>query len=321
MRYASALLALWEALGCGGKDPAHVDAAIDAAVVPWWHPAPGEAKNWDIQLHAPFDVTSARTMYELELWDLVPVQTMLDYGDGDPVTVPAGGLAGKLAELHGRTPSTIVICHVDTGAIELDRPDARKFAGYQANPPDDPTPPNAGSVIGWSASRPAERFLDISDAHRALFAALIWKRLDLAVQIGCDGVAADRNDMITSHSGFAITPFEQGSWFREVASQAHGRLLSVGLLDANEISGQVDDLAADLDWGTPHRCGEYNDCDTERAFINLNKAVLAIDYATDIDGMAQSSTTTCPRQQQALVVDGIIKDAAETSMIRTQCTP
>ena len=95
---------------------------------------PGVARNWDVQSTAPFDLTAPRAMYDLDLWALVPATTMLDYGDGDPVTVPAGVLAGKIAELHARTPRTVVICHVDTGAIRLSDPDARKFPGYEASP-------------------------------------------------------------------------------------------------------------------------------------------------------------------------------------------
>src|SRR5882724_5160561 len=104
-------------IGCGGgghgQPPVDaVDAAPDAYVAPWWQPRVGEAKNWDIQLAATVDVSAARTMYDLDLWSLVPAPTTLDYGDGDPVAVPAGAMAGTIAALHARTPPAIVICHV-----------------------------------------------------------------------------------------------------------------------------------------------------------------------------------------------------------------
>jgi Glycoside-hydrolase family GH114 len=308
--------------GSGGPDAAPaIDAEPDATPPPpWWQPKPGEARTWDIQLAAPIDTGTLRAAYELELWDLVPAATQLDYGDGDPVDVPAGSLAGTIAALHGTTPPTIVICHVDTGAVELGRPDARKFPGYQASPPDRPTAPAPGSVIGWSTDHADERFLDIREANRDQFAAIIWKRLDLAAQIGCDAVATDHNDMATSDPGFAVGVLEQGTWFREVATQAHARTLSAGMKDANELPGQVDDLAPDFDFLTVQRCGEYQDCDTARPFINLHKAVLAIDYQLDANG-GVDPLIACPRQQNAMISDGLVKDVALTSAFRVQCMP
>src|SRR3954463_10476443 len=93
---------------------------------PWWQPAPGEAADWDIQLAAtPFDISAARAMYTLDLWDAVPAATTLDYGDGAPLAVPAGKHPGAIAELHARTPPAIVVCQIGTGAIRLTDPDAK----------------------------------------------------------------------------------------------------------------------------------------------------------------------------------------------------
>jgi hypothetical protein len=309
---------------CGGNpaapDAAH-DAAIDAAPPPWWHPRPGQVRDWDLQLGPPFDVSAPRAMYDLDLWALVPAATTLDYGDGAPVTVPAGALAGKVAELHARTPAAIVICHVDTGAWEPGRPDAAKFPGHEASPPDRPTPPKPGSVIGWSTDRPGERVLDLRTASRGVFAPIIWKRLDLAKQIGCDGVLPDRNDMASSNPGFAVTVADQNSWYHEVATQAHQRLLSVGMKDAYELPSQADDLAPLYDWMVPQRCAEYQDCDQTRPFLNLGKAVLAIDYQLDGMGGGIDPTIGCSRQTTAGILDGLIKDAALTSAYRVACAP
>src|SRR5262245_50972397 len=105
---------------CGGPTQPAGDAAVDMTPAPpWWQRKVCEAKDWDIQLAAPIDVSAPRAMYDLDLWALVPAQTSIDYGDSDPVTVPAGALAGTLAQLHARTPRPIVICHVETGLLEL----------------------------------------------------------------------------------------------------------------------------------------------------------------------------------------------------------
>jgi len=254
----------------------------------------------------------------------VPAQTTIDYGDGDPVTVPAGALAGTLAQLHARTPRPIVICHVETGLLELTRPDARKFPGYNANAaaiPDDPMAPAAGSVIGWSVGSKSLRLLDIREASRPRWIAIMFKRFDLAKQIGCDGVEPSHNDVAQYPSGFAATALESYSWYAEVAKQGHARMLSTGMKNGNALAGQADMMADKFDWLMIERCGEYDDCASSRPFLNLMKAVFAIDYDRDIDGAAQGSTTVCLHQQTGNVSDGIFKDVALTRNVRTQCVP
>jgi hypothetical protein len=325
MRGASiALAVLGLGAGCdNGKMHLHPEAGTrpDSPTVKWWRPMPGTATNWDVQLAAPFDVSADRTMYDLDLWAVTPATT-IDYGDGDPVTVPAGPLAGEIAMLKARSPAPVIICHVLTGAVRLTDPDARKFPGFEASPPNRPDAPAANSVIGWST--PAgddERFLDIREGSRAQFASLIWKRLDLAKQIGCDGVEADRNDMIMLDPGWTISVTEQPSWFVEVAMQAHQRELSVGLKNGNTLPGQVDELASAFDWMMIERCGEFEDCDSARPMLNLQRAVFAIDYQNDIDGNPRTDAVSCARQIAAMINDGLVKDDALSSAYRHPCVP
>src|ERR1700759_4663614 len=96
--------------GCGGgghSNPgtdAGGESGIDAMLPPpWWQPKVGEAKNWDIQLSGAIDVSTPRLMYDLDLWSLVPSQMTLDYGDGQPVTVPKGALPETITQLHALT--------------------------------------------------------------------------------------------------------------------------------------------------------------------------------------------------------------------------
>jgi len=302
--------------------------ATDADPGPqWWQPKVGEAKNWDIQLNAPIDVSAPRVMYDLDLWALVPSPATLDYGDGDPVIVPAGKLAGTIAQLHARTPSTIVICHVDTGILDLTLPDARKFPGYNANPTmiPDQTAPAAGSVIGWHVGLSMRRWLDIREASRTRLVPIIFKRFDLAKQIGCDGVEPDFNlaAEFSSFTGFAPTAFDSYSWYAEIAKQGHDRMLSTGMKNGHSLLGQPDMEADKFDWLMVERCAEDSslNCDNARPFINLQKAVLAIDYDHDFDNMPQSPDLMCGREKQAMIADGIVKDAELTSKVRTQCVP
>jgi hypothetical protein len=332
-------------VGCGGDGggsvptvDAAVDAAIDAAGPPWWQPKVGDAKNWDIQLTtqvAQIDVSAPRVMYDLDLWALVPAPTMIDYGDGDPVAVPAGALAGTLAELHARTPKPVVICHVETGALELGRPDARKFAGYEPDPtkiPDNPATapvgtvkgaPAPGSVIGWSAETPDLRLLDIREASRSRWTSIMFKRFDLAKQIGCDGVEPSHNNVVNYPSGFspAVGILDSYSWYGEVAAQGHARMLSTGMKDGDGVPNQIDMMADKFDWLMVERCGELEYCDASRPFIDLDKAVLAIDYNVNDTGGAQTSGVVCQNQALAMIADGIFKDVALTKNVRTQCVP
>ena len=306
-----------------GKKHLHPEAGRDAPPPPWWQPELGTAKDWDIQLEPPYDVSATRTMYDVELWDFVPAPTMIDYGDGDPVTVPAGSQAGKIADLRGR--GVKVICHLDTGAIHLTDPDARKFPGFSATLPDRPTVP--ASSIGWSvtADDPDERYLDIRTSTRGAWTSKMWKRLDLAKQIGCDGVDADRNDSISGedppYSGFKIEVSDQFSWYTEVAKQLHMRELSAGMRGGNFVPGLVDEVANDFDFMVVERCGEFGDCDTTRAFVDKRRVVFAIDYELDLDGLPNTPTTVCNRQQAAQISEGLIKDFPPTSAKRTQCQP
>src|SRR3954468_315288 len=226
--------------GCGSSPGTRPDArGADEPVM--WQPKPGDAPNWDIQLAPPFDVSATRTMYDLDLWELVPVQTTLDYGDGAPVTVPPGKLAGAIAQLHARTPPAIVICSVETGPMDLQRPDAKKFPGFKEDHkqiPDDPMAPSPGpvtgdpepgSVIGWSVGEGTLRYLDTRQASRAKLIPILFKRFDLAQQIGCDGVDPAHNDSVSydvpdeTPNGFVIPPEDKLSWYAEVATQGHAR--------------------------------------------------------------------------------------------------
>jgi hypothetical protein len=321
MRFASTIVVF--SLGLGGCDNGKMhlhppDSSRDAYVAPWWTPEAGEAKNWDIQVSPPYDVTANRAMYILDLW-AVATATTISYDDGSSVTVPAGPLAGKVAELQGRGAK--VICRVGTGAIRLTDPDAAKFPGATGTPPDSPTPPAAGSVIGWSTGRdPMERYLDIRAASRSLWEANMWKRFDLAKQLGCDGILHDWSDVISGQSGFTVEVSDQQSFGNALAKQDHDRELSAGMHNGTT-NPLVDPFAAQFDFLFLERCGEYGDCGLSRPFLNLRKAVFAVDYTTDDQGDSQSTSLVCTQQQSGMIDDGIVKDAILSSAVRTQCVP
>lgn len=282
----------------------------------WWMPAPGQHADWDWQITEPYDVTAARSMYDLDLFDLATEGSYLEAPDGSQIMIDAGPLAGVIDELHARTPAAIVICYLDSGAYEHYRPDAALFPGHHpdlADIPDGPTAPEAGSVIGWNTGWDGERWLDIRVGSREAFAPIVWARLDLAVRLGCDGVEPDQNNPLDNDPGFAITLDDQISWYQEVAEAAHARGLSVGMKNGHDQPGAVTALVDAFDWALPEECAEYGECDALAPFVSAGKAVFAVDYMGSVD-----EATACATQA-ALGLDGLVKDEPPSGAYRVGC--
>lgn len=308
---------------CKGE-PFRPDAQIDGPPVdafqpPWFYPEPGTVKNWDIQVAAPYDFSQMRAMMIVDLWDVVPMATTITYDDASTVNVPAGSEATAIATLKGA--GTTVICQVGIGAIDLGDPDAMKFPGYEAAPPDRPTPVASGSAIGWSTPAGAsERFVDFRNATAA---AVLKKRIAFAKQIGCDGILAYRNDAALfsdpsfTHGFATISAAEQTQWIVDVAKAAHDIEISAGGRGAHSAPwvGDVDD---DYDWLLAERCTEIPDCDLARPFIEAGRAVFGLDYDIDEEGSPTVKSTICSRWVDAMV-DGVIKQAALTGGFRDAC--
>lgn len=291
---------------------------------PYWSPTPGSAPTWDIQLAPPYDLGAVRDLWVIPLWAAVPAPTSLDYGDGAPVAVPKGALASTILTLHATRPTPRIVCEFGTTSVDLTEPDAAKFPGFEANPPDFPTAPKAGSVIGWSTTlRPHRRWLDVrTPATADAIAKILAARYKLAKDIGCDGVLPDDNDWYQlrnpDNSGqpgdaTGFPPNGMGStievaWVQRQAAAAHAQLLSVGLRDLTSEPGAV---VADFDWYLLERCGEADMCDTwAREFLQVHKAVFGVEYTTDSSG-AQQNPNVC-KKDTATGIDGILKDAALT---------
>ena len=329
MRFAPFVaLGAWALVACKGE-PHRPDAPdqplLDAYNPPWFHPKPGEVTSWDIQLQAPYTLTAeSRQMMIVELFDVVPAATMLDYGDGAPVTVPAGTQPTAIAELKAR--GTTVICHVGTGAIKLTDPDATKFPGYEASPPNRPDPVATGSVIGWSTSETDAnvRFLDIRAGSLALFEKYIMKRIELAKQIGCDGIAAHHNDAVQYQAdlgtGFPmIQAEEQRDWIVKLAQKAHDPTvqIAIGGRGGYSMTG-FDALIDDYDFMIAERCTEIPDCDAAKVMISYDRAVFALDYTVKQNGTPYNKALVCQEWMRG-PVDGIIKTVALDGSFRETC--
>jgi hypothetical protein len=299
-------------------------------VVPeFWQPKPGDTPNFDVQLAGTLDVSTPRDMYTLDLWD-VATATTLDYGGGMTVNVPAGPLAGRVAEL--RAAGTIVVCHVEAGAIQLDDPDAARYPGHEATPPDRPTAPAANSVIGWSIlNDPNTRYLNLDPAARAMWRPLLFKRFELADQLGCDAVAVSWVDQIDA--GFPSVNQQVVDTFQEIADELHRLKLSAGM-HVKTPAGWVHTGGFDsvYDFAIVERCAEFDQCDAVRALEQADRAVFGIDFDSDgttdrdndqlIDGIEFAdgcNRATLPTDWVHKQADSAFRATAGYRMVITEC--
>jgi hypothetical protein len=147
-------------------------------------------------------------------------------------------------------------------------------------------------VQGW----PGENWLDTrSQAVRDI----MQKRMDLAVQKGCDGVEPDNVDGYTNNPGFPLTPATQLDYNGLLADAAHSRGLAVAL--KNDLD-QVADLVGKFDFALNEQCFQYSECDSLQPFIAAGKAVFEVEY-----GAASLATSVCPKANAANF-DTLIKD-------------
>lgn len=155
-----------------------------------------------------------------------------------------------------------VICYFSAGSYEKYRSDISSFPASVL-----------GNVMdGW----PDERWLDIRQIE--VLRGIMGKRMDVAVQKGCDGVDPDNMDGYTNATGFPLVAQDQLNYNKMIAQEAHNRNLSVGL--KNDIS-QVKALAPYFDWAFNEQCFQYNECGAYSAFTGLNKAVFGVEYELD----------------------------------------
>jgi hypothetical protein len=138
-------------------------------------------------------------------------------------------------------------------------------------------------LLGWTD----ERWLDVSNP--AVF-DMIERRLDLAVERGCDGVEPDNVDGYRNRSGFPISPSEQLQFNRFIADQAHMRSLSVGL--KNDVD-QLEELEPWFDWALNEECHEYEECGTYTPFRRAGKAIFHTEYVSDFSRAEAMATEVC----------------------------
>ena len=184
-------------------------------------------------------------------------------------------------DLFETTPSAIqflhehdkkVICYFNAGAWEAFRPDADKFPQEIIGNP----------YVGW----PGEKWLDIS--RYEVFSHILLKRMDLAVEKGCDGVDPDNINGYMQPTGFDITPQHQLTFNTWLSDQAHQRGLAIGMKNNGE---QILELADHFDFAIIEDCAFHNECEPYQVFIKKQKAVYQIEYTDRIANLRTACDT------------------------------
>ncbi|WP_261793913.1 endo alpha-1,4 polygalactosaminidase [Pseudomonas oryzihabitans] len=161
-----------------------------------------------------------------------------------------------IANLKGNGKT--VICYFSAGTWEDWRPDAALY----------PKAALGKALDAW----PGERWLDI---RRADVRALLAKRLDLAVQKGCQGVDPDNVDGFSNPNGLKLTKAQQLDFLNWLADEAHRRSLLVGLKNAVDL---VPSLYGKFDFALNESCYDYAECNAYSYFRTQKKPVMIIDY-------------------------------------------
>ncbi|WP_233585510.1 endo alpha-1,4 polygalactosaminidase [Corallococcus sp. CA054B] len=196
---------------------------------------PAPGTTWQIQFSGAMDMDVNAEAIDLDLFDTP--QSVID-------------------ALKARNRK--VICYFSAGSYEDWRPDSGEF------------PPKAlgAALDGW----PGEQWLDVRSPE---LIELMKRRMDLAVQKGCDAVDLDNMDGFTNNTGFPLEANDQLHYNQTLAAEAHQRGLSIGL--KNDLL-QVQDLVEHFDFQINEQCHVYNECHMLLPFIEAGKAVFNIEY-------------------------------------------
>lgn len=230
--------------GCGGSDRCDDGEVRDGErCVPYrpGDPEPSEAipittgATWQWQLTGQHDLTWDVDVYDLDLFRIDEQDVATVHGDG-----------------------RLLLCYFSAGSYEPWRPDADAF----------PEEVIGKGLDGW----PDERWVDHTDPR---VRAIMTDRMDLAVQLGCDGIEPDNVTAYQENNGFGLSATEQLDYNRFLADEAHARGLGIAL--KNDVE-QVKTLVDWFDYAVNEECYAYDECQRNRPFVDADKAVLNAEY-------------------------------------------
>ncbi|HVJ16985.1 MAG TPA: endo alpha-1,4 polygalactosaminidase [Polyangiaceae bacterium] len=199
---------------------------------------PAPGTSWQWQLTGTIDTSVEVQMFDIDLFD-APQATIDELRDA------------------GRT----VICYFSAGSSEDWRPDFSAFEEADKGAPLD----------DW----PGELWIDVRSIN---VRELMTARLDLAVEKHCDGVEPDNVDGYANDNGLGLTEQDQLDYLHFLASEAHGRGLSIGLKNSLDL---IDALVGEFDWALDEECFLYDECALLAPFIEQDKAVFHVEYGDE----------------------------------------
>ncbi len=203
--------------------------------------------SWQIQYSGDINTNLNVDIYNLDLFDT------------DPAII---------SNLHTR--NIFVMCYFSAGSFEDWRPDSKDFPAIILGK----------DYEGW----PGEKWLDIRNIE--LLAPIMFTRLDLAAQKGCDGVDPDNVNGFANDTGFPLTYEDQIKFNIWLTEAAHTRGLSIGLKNDSE---QMADLLPYFDWQLQEECFQYDECELLLPFIEAGKPVFNIEYTLPTDDFCSQS--------------------------------
>ena len=257
---------------------------LDPTVAPvaegdWFRPTVELTWQWQIQPNTSGEINLD---YDVDVYDV----DLFDVPDAD-------------VSVLKRTDRRVV-CYFSAGSYEEFRDDADEFFPEELGEPLD----------GF----PDERWLDIRSTN---VQRIMLARLDLAAQIGCDGVEPDNVTGFANDTGFDLTATNQLAFNRFIANAAHERGLSVGLKNDLE---QIPELVDYFDFAVNEQCHEFDECDTLQPFIDAGKPVFNAEYDERFVTDAMERANVCG-DAQAMELRTLILPVDLDDSFRFSCEP
>ncbi|BCS27799.1 endo alpha-1,4 polygalactosaminidase [Aspergillus puulaauensis] len=198
---------------------------------------PPVGASWQIVLSgALIDQSSSASIYDIDLFE-------------NP--------ASTISSLHAQNKK--VICYFSAGTYEDWRPDAKSFSKSDIGSPLD----------DWEG----ESWVDLRSKN---VRQIMKKRLDMAVEKGCDGVDPDNVDAYgNGHGGFNLQQSDSVDYLNWLSGEAHARGLAIGLKNAGAI---IDDVLPNMQWAVNEQCTEWDECGDFMPFVDAGKPVFHIEY-------------------------------------------
>lgn len=225
-----------------------------------WQPVVG--MSWQIVLLNPL---SDETIDKLDSdWKNTAVFD-IDLFTNPPATFEKLRAAGKK-----------VICYFSAGSYEPGRPDSSNFAKEDIGK----------ELEGW----PGEFWLNISSP---LVRDIMVRRMDLAVEKGCDAVDPDNIDGYDNENGLGLTSDASVEFMLFLARAARSRKLSIGLKNSASV---VADVVGEVQFAVNEQCSQYHECADFRPFVDATKPVFRIEYlegAPEISSVQKAKESVC----------------------------